>query len=57
MTTFDQAIANLQQNSNQMAAAAKGYNLDVAKFETKKLKICPVYFYLLVRREKKFQQG
>ena len=36
MTTFDQAIANLQQNSNQMAAAAKGYNVDVAKFETKK---------------------
>ena len=36
MTTFDQAIANLQQNSNQMAASAKGYNVDVAKFETKK---------------------
>ena len=36
MTTFDQAIANLQQNSNQMAASAKGYNIDVAKYETKK---------------------
>ena len=36
MTTFDQALANLQANSNQMAAAAKGYNVDVAKFETKK---------------------
>ena len=36
MTTFDQALANLQNNSNQMAALAKGYNIDVAKFETKK---------------------
>ena len=36
MTTFDQALANLQANSNQMAASAKGYNVDVAKFETKK---------------------
>lgn len=36
MTTFDQALANLQANSNQMAALAKGYNVDVAKFETKK---------------------
>ena len=36
MTTFNNALANLQNNSNRMAALAKGYNTDVAKFNTKK---------------------
>ena len=34
MTTFNNALANLQNNSNRMAALAKGYNTDVAKFNT-----------------------
>ena len=38
MTTFNNALANLQNNSNRMAALAKGYNTDVAKFQTKKAK-------------------
>tara|TARA_R100000742_G_C4278688_1_gene101838 strand:+ start:430 stop:3231 length:2802 start_codon:yes stop_codon:yes gene_type:complete len=36
MTTFNNALANLQNNSNRMAALAKGYHTDVAKFQTKK---------------------
>ena len=47
MTTFDQALANLQANSNQMAALAKGYNVDVAKFETKKAQDLSRLFLLI----------
>ena len=38
MTTFDQALANLQNSNNQRAALAKGYNNDVAEFQTRKAK-------------------
>ena len=36
MTTFDQALANLQNSNNQRAAEAKGFNNDVARFQTKR---------------------
>ena len=36
MTTFDQALANLQNSNNQRAAEAKGFNNDVAEFQTNK---------------------
>ena len=36
MTSFNNALAQLQNNSNRMAAEAKGYNTDIAKFQTKK---------------------
>lgn len=54
MTTFNNALANLQNNSNRMAALAKGYNTDVAKFNTKKPKIQLGYLCLLVKWVKKF---
>ena len=38
MTTFDQALANLQNSNNQRAAIAQGYNNDVAEFQTRKAK-------------------
>ena len=38
MTTFDQALANLQNSNNQRAAQAQGYNNDVAEFQTRKAK-------------------
>ena len=38
MTTFDQALANLQNSNNQRAALAKGYNNDVAEFQSRKAK-------------------
>jgi len=37
-TTFDQALANLQNSNNQRALEAQGYNNDVAEFQTKKAK-------------------
>jgi hypothetical protein len=36
MTTFDQALANLQQNSNKLASEVKGYNVDIAKFQSQR---------------------
>lgn len=36
MTTFDQALANLQNSNNQRAAEAKGFNNDVARFQTQR---------------------
>ena len=38
MTTFDQALANLQNSNNQRAARAQGYNNDVAEFQSRKTK-------------------
>lgn len=37
MTSFSQAIANLRNNNNARKNDAKGYNLDVAKFESERL--------------------
>ena len=36
MTTFDQALANLQNSNNQRAAEARGFNNDVARFQTQR---------------------
>lgn len=37
MSSFSQAIANLRNNNNARKNEAKGYNLDEAKFESKRL--------------------
>ena len=45
MSSFSQAIANLRNNNNARKNEAKGYNLDEAKFESKRLQDQGRLFY------------